>query len=78
VTKTSTLHEDQYTFLIIIPSVLRVRNFSDRICKGHKKAHFMFNNICFRKSYLVWDNVEYYDTAGQATDDYGACALHAG
>jgi len=26
----------------------------------------------------LWDNVEKYSRAGQATDDYGACALHAG
>jgi hypothetical protein len=34
----------------------------------------------FRKSYRLWDNVEKYGTAGQATNDnmeYGAGALHA-
>ena len=31
----------------------------------------------FRKSCLLWDNVEKYCRDGQATWQYGACALHA-
>jgi len=35
------LHEDQYTFLIISRSaLLRMRNISDKICKGNQKTHF--------------------------------------
>jgi hypothetical protein len=38
----------------------------------------MSNN--FQKSYHLWDNVEKYDTVGQATGDniIGAYALHDG
>ena len=32
----------------------------------------------FRKSCRLWDNVEKYCTAGQATWQYAPCALHAG
>jgi len=39
----------------------------------------MFNNIFFRKSCRLWDNVEKYCRAGQATDEkYSACSMHAG
>jgi len=37
----------------------------------------MLNNFFFRKSCRLLDNVEKYGRAGQATDDYGACALRA-
>ena len=30
-----------------------------------------------RKTSRLWDNIKKYCTAGQAADDYGACALHA-
>jgi hypothetical protein len=33
------------------------------------KTHFMFNNFLFRKSCRLWENVEKYGTARQATDD---------
>jgi hypothetical protein len=36
--------------------------------------------LCFffvLKSSRLWDNVKKYCRPGQATDDYGACALHA-
>jgi hypothetical protein len=32
------------------------------------KTHFTFNNFFFRKPCRLWDNVEKYGTAGQATD----------
>ena len=34
-----------------------------------QNIHFMFNYFLFRKSCRLWDNVEKYCTAGQATDD---------
>jgi len=41
--KSRTLHEDQYTFLIISRSVLlRMSNVSDRICRGNQKT------LCFQ------------------------------
>ena len=45
---TGTLREDQYTFLIILRSVLlRVRNVSDKNCWENQNAHFMFNTLFF-------------------------------
>ena len=66
---TRTLHEDQYTYLIISRSVLsRVKNVSDSRCREHQNTHFMFNNF-FLKPCRLWDNVEKYCRAGLATDD---------
>jgi len=33
------------------------------------KTHILRSKTIFRKSYRLWDNVEKYCTAGQATDD---------
>jgi len=33
------------------------------------KTHVMFNNFFFRKNCRLWDKVEKYCRAGQATDD---------
>jgi hypothetical protein len=49
---TGTLHEDQYTFLIISRSILlRMKNVSDKSCRENQNARFVFNNF-FRKSCL--------------------------
>jgi len=45
-----------------------MRNFSDRIGREHK-THFMFNNFFHQKSCRLWDNVEEYSRASQATND---------
>jgi hypothetical protein len=67
---TGTVHEDQFMFMIISHSVLlRMRNFSDKICRENQNTHFMLNNFFPRKSYLFWDNIEEYGRVGQATDD---------
>jgi hypothetical protein len=43
-----TLHEDQYTFLIVSRSLLlRMRNVLDKSCRGTQNTHFMFSNIFF-------------------------------
>ena len=43
-----TLHEDQYTFMIIPCSVLlRMRNVSDKSCRENQSTHFLFSNIFF-------------------------------
>jgi hypothetical protein len=39
-----------------------------------KNMYFMFINV-FRKSFLLWDNVEKCDTARQARDDNMAHTL---
>ena len=36
-------HEEKFTFLIISPSVLSVRNVSDEICGENQNTHFMFD-----------------------------------
>ena len=52
-----TLHEDQYIFLTIYRSVLRMRNISEESCKENQNTHFIFNiYIFFFKSFrfLRW------------------------
>jgi hypothetical protein len=64
-----TLHEHRYIFLIITRSILlRMTKVSNKFCRGNQNTYFMFNNFFF-KSWRLWDNVEKYSTAGQATDD---------
>jgi hypothetical protein len=54
-------------FLIIPRSFLfRMRNVSDKSCRENQNTHL--NNFFFRKSCLLWDNVEIYCTDRQATD----------
>jgi len=62
---TGTLHEE-YTFLIISRWILhRMRNVSNKNCRGNQNTHFLFRKWC-----RLWVNVEKYCTAGQATDDH--------
>jgi len=69
----ATLHEDKYTFSIISRSVLlRMRNVSDKSCGENQNTHFVFGNFFFNSS-LLWENVEKYCRAGQATAD--SCML---
>jgi hypothetical protein len=75
-----TLHEDQYTFLIISrPFLLRMRNVSDKVVGENKNTHFMFNDSPSpppekRAVYgIMWKNR--YCRAGQATDENTAHAL---
>jgi hypothetical protein len=49
--------------------LLRLRYASDKSCREKQNTHFMYSIFLFRKSFLLWDNVEKYCTAGQATDD---------
>jgi hypothetical protein len=64
-----TLHEEQYTFLIISRSdLLRMRTVSESTAE-EIKTRISCSIIFFRKSYSLWDNVERYCTARQATDD---------
>jgi hypothetical protein len=44
-----------------------MRNVSDETCGENQNTHFIFNNFS-RKSRRLWDNVEKYNTAGQAAD----------
>jgi len=43
-----TLHEDQYTFLIISHSVLLgMKNLSDKSCRENQNTHFMVSPFFF-------------------------------
>jgi len=71
---TCTLHEDRYAFLFISRLIfLRMRNISDKSCRENQNTHFMLNSFS-RESCPLWDNVEIYCRAGQATDDSTAHA----
>ena len=47
----------------------RMRNASDKSCRENQNTYFVFNNFFLRKSCPLWDNVEIYDKARQATGD---------
>jgi hypothetical protein len=64
-----TLLEDQHTILITSRSVLRMKNFSFKICEENQKTHFVFSNFCVWKIATLCDNVEKYCTYGQTIDD---------
>ena len=53
-----------------------MRTESVNSCIQHQNTHFKANNVFFfRKSYILWDNVEKYCTACHRWQ-YGACTLH--
>ena len=57
--------------------LLRMRNVADESCGANQNTHFVFSNsFIFLKSCRLWDNVEKYRRAEQATDDN--MYLHAG
>jgi hypothetical protein len=45
-----------------------MRNVSGKLCREKQNTHFMFNNF-FLISRRLWDTVEKYCRAEQATDD---------
>ena len=45
------------------------KNFFDKCCRENQNTHFVCNNLYSQKWCRLWDNVEKYGTAGQATDD---------
>jgi hypothetical protein len=52
---TSTLHEDQCTFMAICRRILLgIRNVSDNRCRENQNAHFMFNNF-FSETRTVYE-----------------------
>jgi hypothetical protein len=66
---TGTLHENQYTFLIITRSVFhRIRTVLNTSCREIRNPHFTFNNVCPRESCHLCYNVEKHGRAGQVTD----------
>ena len=64
----SALHEDQYTSMIF----LEWEMFRTKSVEKIKTNNLCSINYAFLKSCHLWDNVEKYFTAGQATDDYMA------
>ena len=70
-----TLHKDQCTVCVISRSIpLRVGNVADKSCRGNQRPRFMLNNLFFRKSCRLWDNVGKFRSVVQATDDNTAQA----
>jgi hypothetical protein len=51
------------------------RNVSDNTCRENKNTHFVFIKLFPESRAVVWENVEKYGKAGQATDDNMARAL---
>jgi hypothetical protein len=72
-----TLHEDQYIFMIIAHSVLlRIKNVSDKSCRGNQDTHFMFNNFLseIRTTYkIMWKNSALLNSCRWQGD---SCTLH--
>jgi len=61
-----TVHEDRCTLVIISRWILlRMRNVSDKSCRENQNTQLFL----FWKSCRLWDNLEKYGRAGQATDD---------
>jgi hypothetical protein len=59
-----------YFFCISFCSViLRMRNVADKRYKENQNTYFIFNNLLFRKSCRLRDNVEKYCRADQASDN---------
>jgi hypothetical protein len=53
-----------------------MRNVLHKSCRENENTHFMFNNVFFRKSHRLGDNVEKYRPRNMS--QYGAYALRAG
>jgi hypothetical protein len=59
----STLHEDQYAFLVIsCPFLLRMKCVSFKSCRENQNIQFVFNNFFFffenRVAYeIMWKNI---------------------
>jgi hypothetical protein len=59
-----------FTFMIASRWILlRMSNFPDESCRENQNTRYMFNNTFSRKLWHLWDTVEKYCRAGQATDD---------
>jgi hypothetical protein len=53
-----------------------MKNVSVNSCRESRNTHFMFSNFFSKIMFMGY--VEKYCRTGQATGDYGACALHDG
>jgi len=56
-----TLHEDQYTYLIVSVSVLRVRNILGEKCSENQNTHLMSSKFSFFENHVIrdimWKNI---------------------
>jgi hypothetical protein len=70
---TGSLHEGHYTFffLMCLSFLLRMRNVSDKICRGNQNTNFMFSNFFFFLENLLVYKILWkkYCIAEQSTDD---------
>ena len=75
---TGTLHEDQYTFLIISRSVfVRMRNVSENY-RGNQNTHFMFSNFFSKGVPFMRYCRKILSSGTRHRSQCGACALRAG
>jgi hypothetical protein len=66
---TVNVHEALYIFMIISLGLLfRMTNVSDKDCRENQNTHFMLNYF-YQTLCHLWDNVEKFCIARQATDD---------
>jgi len=75
-----TLHADQYAFFLSFLSyfILKREMFQTTVVEKIKTHILCSKTFFFRKSCLLWDNVQKYCRAGQATDNnmaYAHCML---
>jgi len=54
-------------WIIFVSLLLRMKNVSDKSCKENQNTYFMLNNLFFRKSCPLRNNVKKYCRAGQVT-----------
>ena len=60
--------ESSVHFFIIPRSfLLRMRNVSDKLCRGNQNTHFVLKNFFFENSCRLLDHMEKYFKMGQAT-----------
>jgi hypothetical protein len=55
-------------FYLISPNSCYNENVAKKCCWENRHTPFIYNSFFFRRSCILWDNVEKYCTAGQATD----------
>jgi hypothetical protein len=69
---TGTLHQEQYTvFIYLAEFYTEWEMFQTKFVRKNQNKHFSFNNIfIFENGAVLWDNVEKYYRAVQATDDH--------
>jgi hypothetical protein len=65
---TGTLHEDRCTFMRRLLIIFAMKYISDESCRENENTHFMFHNF-YKKSCRLWDNIEQWGGAWEATDD---------